>query len=1283
MILTNKTLNFSCVENINNHAKNYKRNYKICQKLYDQPSEEASIQFKNETTPLLIENKEPYNPLREEILNWFFSLPLETRFKVLTVENSWVINMIHQMYVYYKQDSNASFEFLSDRTSDKPEAEILSYQIYFANSSLTNENIPEKEIHDNLTNYFSIKNTKREKHDLYITTMFLKETRFFSVHTNIDCLSLSPKILDDRDLFLHYFKTFSKEKFLMKLIEVVQDPKTKYYTFGFPKWIEKDFHQIASFIIAFLEQSLVIKFILNYNNKNKEKLITSLYNEQTFSEFFKLRKEMIFFLSENYPNTKNNISNSNTTEKNNISLSVNFSHGYCSHNVSNFNVKNEKIEKFIKNINVKKIYQKLKSDKNLIESIKMKNQSVDKNYNELFNRKLNSQDPLFEGVNEEDTEKKIFKLYLNEEIIIFVDNLIFTKIDSVWRLDFYIGIELFEAIHNLYTDKNAQDLIKEFEEGNENNSSKKSKKSKNKKNKQPEVTLRDFEKMNFNYYKPYMHKDNLILYNKLALENSTNFQNKITVSNLSNLNTNSNISNLTNTKESSINNCSTINTNSISKIEKLNKENIDDNFIYNNIDDKSSISKTNSIENKEAEESLKIEQTADILIFCNKIVDNIIDVAVKTGNNKNNIYMGQIKTLDDVLENLHKINKKSRDINELLLNTNPNANCRILNNEDINESKKENNKAVPNNKLEIENVYDIELGINQNSRKENMNNQSSSKIKNNNFIIENHQISIENTKTSIANFSNNGHKNSISNNKRSQSFSKDELKRKNEDEQSSEYHITDPRSTNIDRENDYFKDKALICQENFNNDSNSINKKNNRIFSHEKNENNNQFNISGSDSENFANINNYKRNKEKTSSASPQSRIEDDDAENYKKDKKKKNKKNKVQKFYQINMEKLNKKKNNQNNKIDNIYTNNNTTNKSTQTQVQIPKEINSLNLNLNINNNQSIKNTTNKKYDKKSGNSKNIPNNSNYSLTNVNINNNLNISNVKASNNYSSNNAKSNQQTKEYSKYDYPQGNKRNSFNKATNNNHYNLNGMKNSESPSNDKNCGKFKNIANIINSNILSSKDFNYSYSFNNGKNCKDSSNYNINFNYDLNYDFNNGNNYYGSRKSNNSSESKLSGPMGVNYYDSSKNSSSSNNNSKASNSFNLTKPNNNEFLAYVFKLHYDIVGYHNSVMDIVNALKDIKVNVISYIEKLLKQFIDYELSLDVFGSFASDLSIESSDIDLKVNILNQDSINIDYEEVIFNLVKKFTALNIFDIVMPIHTASVPIIKLVNFF
>jgi len=148
-------------------------------------------------------------------------------------------------------------------------------------------------------------------------------------------------------------------------------------------------------------------------------------------------------------------------------------------------------------------------------------------------------------------------------------------------------------------------------------------------------------------------------------------------------------------------------------------------------------------------------------------------------------------------------------------------------------------------------------------------------------------------------------------------------------------------------------------------------------------------------------------------------------------------------------------------------------------------------------------------------------------------------------------------------------------------------------------------------------------------------------------------------------------------------------SSNNSSNYNSSFNGNTNNiynnklnlfNQDYIPYTCKLHNDILDYLNDVSKIVEILKPIKLNVVANIEKMLKQFLDYEITIDVFGSFASDLSIESSDIDLKVNILNENSDAIDYDRIIFSLVKFFNEKNVFENVTPIHTASIPIIKLV---
>lgn len=1407
-----KALNFSSIENINNHAKNYKRNYKTCQKLFEKPAaEEASIQFKNEQTPLLIENREPSNPLREEVLNWFFSLPLETRFKIITVENSWVINIMHQMYVYYKQDNSTSFEFSQAEKTSEKDSEFLNTQFYFQNSAFAPsapEGLAVAEDSQNLQTHFSIKQIKRDKHDYYLTSMFLKETRFFSVHANIDCLSLSPKVLDDKDLFLHYFKNFSREKCFTKLIEVIQDAKTKLYSFGFPKWIEKDFHQITAFIISFFEHAILIKFILNYNNKNKEKLVTSLHDEAGFNEFFKLRKEIIFFLNENYPNNKNNNNNTNNNSSNannnsNSSIVTNGFGNYGSavrlgfhsensafnYSYSSINLNNETISRFIKNLNVKKIYKNVYSNKKIIDAINMRNTPNDKNYSDLFNRKLNSQEPLFEGMNEEDTEKKILRLYTNEEIIIFVDNLIFTKIDSVWRLDFYLGIELFEAIHNLYTDKNALDLIKEFDEGKESSGNGKNKKAKNKKAKVPEVTVKDLEKINFNYYKPYMNKDNLINQNKQQQINMNNENSSF----LSFNSTNTNIKSSFNRDYGTINNVSGINNNQILSCTSSNKEKDAVNNDNNNnsfasigsskrenlisarnqslIKDKdresaeakneskketkenlTNIKNENETDNEQISSSIyDIKENKELInleksqiksaensenknfILCNEIVIEIIDNALKQ---RESISNGKMTCLDDVLDNILKIEKKSKEINKLLTNNNQisSINVNNINNDTFNVNKtfdaRKNSdlKIKQNSQLAIECAYDIELGKNANSRNFHKSNEESINKNNsckNNFIIENHQISIENTRTSNINFSNNNKNKNCSaevnsNETNNELYSEKDLENQAED-YFNEKETSDRESDSNDNENENNSTKN-----NFGSSSNnSNNTKKSKKNSNNNNDSDSQFENNNATKNNRNNKNNNRKNESSPAPDLNSNNNQDDDTESNLniKDKRKKNKK-KVQKFYQINIEKMNKKKNNEKNKNENKANQSNTINKSTQTQTS--KELNNVNLNLNINNqnaflsagiNNSNNIASNKKYDKKYGNSKNNnnngnnSNNSNYSqMTNVNINNNVNIHNGKNHHANSLGMGKGSMQCKEYSKYDYPKNSsKKNSFHKNSFNNPSYASSSGNnyanndSESTLAEKSySNKIANLSSIINSKNIKEFNYNYSYSFNNSKSggAANMNNWNINFNYDLNYENiynNNSNNLINNpnnqnpnynnangnsrKKSNNWSEAKI---LTSNYYENSRSfgRSGAAANSSTANGLSLIKPNNNnEFLAYVFKLHYDIVNYHNNVVEIVNALKDIKVNIISYIEKLLKEFIEYELSLDVFGSFASDLSIESSDIDLKVNILNQDSINIDYEELIFNLVKKFNALNIFEFVMPIHTASVPIIKLVN--
>ncbi len=112
------------------------------------------------------------------------------------------------------------------------------------------------------------------------------------------------------------------------------------------------------------------------------------------------------------------------------------------------------------------------------------------------------------------------------------------------------------------------------------------------------------------------------------------------------------------------------------------------------------------------------------------------------------------------------------------------------------------------------------------------------------------------------------------------------------------------------------------------------------------------------------------------------------------------------------------------------------------------------------------------------------------------------------------------------------------------------------------------------------------------------------------------------------------------------------------------------------------------------DNVKALKGLKISIIKKIEDIIKESLgDYNISLSLFGSFASDLEIESSDIDITVKYRNKSeneykhqsflTQNYYIENIIHRLVKSFTAKNLFEVINPIYTATVPVIKLVKFY
>jgi len=137
---------------------------------------------------------------------------------------------------------------------------------------------------------------------------------------------------------------------------------------------------------------------------------------------------------------------------------------------------------------------------------------------------------------------------------------------------------------------------------------------------------------------------------------------------------------------------------------------------------------------------------------------------------------------------------------------------------------------------------------------------------------------------------------------------------------------------------------------------------------------------------------------------------------------------------------------------------------------------------------------------------------------------------------------------------------------------------------------------------------------------------------------------------------------------------------NKNNNTSNEFNIiTIKEPNTRIPFFDKLHNDIIKYETKVVTLLNHGMKFKEYCITEIKRLIQETFTFsnDYSIDVYGSHATGLMIEASDIDIKIKLNSgkKDDLNNLFEM----LCKKLENENKFDEINPIGTASVPVIKL----
>ena len=139
-------------------------------------------------------------------------------------------------------------------------------------------------------------------------------------------------------------------------------------------------------------------------------------------------------------------------------------------------------------------------------------------------------------------------------------------------------------------------------------------------------------------------------------------------------------------------------------------------------------------------------------------------------------------------------------------------------------------------------------------------------------------------------------------------------------------------------------------------------------------------------------------------------------------------------------------------------------------------------------------------------------------------------------------------------------------------------------------------------------------------------------------------------------------------------------SQSNNSLVSNEFSIISIKEpNRRLSFFDKLHNDIIKYETKVVMILNHSMKFKDYCIKEIKRLIEETSTFskDYVIDVYGSYATGLMIEASDIDIKIKLYkgNKADLNNFFEA----LCQKLENERKFDKINPISTASVPVIKL----
>ena len=441
-----------------------------------------------------IKRKPNQENFHKRVMDWLFNQEEEIKMILCSVENKKYTNTIYEAYNYYINNSeDVKFKITKEDTSDSDKFKLDYNDINF--NKFFNKN-----------NYSKIENIKKKKNLTSVHNKFLNYLLFYQCETPINdydnyssYFTLSPKFLQNEEIFNNECNEIANHKFLIYPIEIIKDPNNKSnYIFDYPKWIKENnennlnpnypydtdekinisnnnYFTLAQYILSLIEQVLSIRYILYKENHNLKEIITSTY----LYDLFDKKKSILSYIN-----------------------SINID-----------------LDKYFKYFQIQEINEKIFFSQDIEKFVEKKKKSIKKTENALYIADEDESaftyiENIFENILEKNKNDK------NEFTNELIDMCMLIHINKLFTLDDFFLRTIFEKFYTEYLNQICNEIVNEEEKRKKRK--KKKKKNNNINNENNIIDNIDDKEEIFNFTK------------KLILDNLEEKLNKINENNINN-----------------------------------------------------------------------------------------------------------------------------------------------------------------------------------------------------------------------------------------------------------------------------------------------------------------------------------------------------------------------------------------------------------------------------------------------------------------------------------------------------------------------------------------------------------------------------------------------------------------------------------------------------------------------------------------------------------------------------------------------------------------------------